>query len=100
MDAEIPTVQSESDDALRRVYGDDATFSRVGAFTLVHLDGPSGDEIAKRVREFDPNEFFFDDCVLCQQAKATGGHIVFDSNLDDEALEGSADVCGDEPEDA
>ena len=100
MDAEITSVQTESDEALRRVYGEEATFSRVGAFTLVHLDRPSSDEIARRIREFDPNEFFFDECVLCQQAKAAGGHVVFDSNLEDDALEESDDAFGDEPDDA
>ena len=36
----IPTDEDafESEDALRRVYGDDAVFSRDGVFTLVHLD--------------------------------------------------------------
>lgn len=32
----------ESDDSLRRVYGANATFDRVGAFPLVHLD-PNAD---------------------------------------------------------
>jgi hypothetical protein len=69
---------AESDDALRRVYGDHALFSRVGSFTLVHLDSPAPDEVARRVADFDPDEFFFDDCPLCQSARAEGGHIVFD----------------------
>ncbi len=69
---------AESDDALRRVYGEHAVFSRVGAFTLVHLDSPAEAEITRRIAEFDPDEFFFDDCPLCQSARAEGGHIVFD----------------------
>ena len=68
----------ESDEALKRVYGEGAVFSRVGAFTLVHLDSPPSGEIERRVAEFDPNEFFFDNCPLCESAKASGGHIVFD----------------------
>ena len=68
----------ESDDSLKRVYGEGAVFSRVGPFTLVHLDSPAPAEIARRVAEFDPNEFFFDSCPLCESAKASGGHIVFD----------------------
>lgn len=68
----------ESDDALRRVYGEHAVFSRVGAFTLVHLDSPTDDDVARRIAEFDPDEFFFDDCPLCQSARAEGGHVVFD----------------------
>jgi hypothetical protein len=69
---------TESDEALRRVYGEHALFSRVGTFTLVHLDSPSPEDIARRVAEFDPDEFFFDDCPLCQSARAEGGHVVFD----------------------
>jgi len=76
----------ESDEALRRVYGEHAVFSRVGAFTLVHLDSPTPDDIAKRVAEFDPDEFFFDDCPLCQSARAEGGHVVFDGPEEDDAL--------------
>ena len=70
--------QPETDEALRRVYGEHALFSRVGSFTLVHLDSPTPEEVARRVAEFDPDEFFFDDCPLCVSAKAEGGHIVFD----------------------
>ena len=64
----IPTDEDafESEDALRRVYGDDAVFSRVGVFTLVHLDSPTPEIIARRTSEFDPREFFVDDCPLCQ----------------------------------
>jgi len=69
---------AESDEALRRVYGETALFSRVGAFTLVHLDSPAEEEIARRVADFDPDAFFFDDCPLCMSAKTEGGHIVFD----------------------
>ena len=55
----------ESDEDLRLIYGPNAHISRVGRFTLVHLDSPSMDEVARRVAEFDPNQFFFDDCPLC-----------------------------------
>ena len=82
----------ESEDALRRVYGDDAVFSRVGIFTLVHLDSPTPETIARRSSEFDPREFFVDDCPLCEASRSHGGHIVFsDSNAvgdDDEGEEG------------
>ena len=27
---------------------------------------------------------FFDECVLCAQAKAAGGHVVFDSSADED----------------
>jgi hypothetical protein len=80
--AQTPT-QHDTDEQLRRVYGDDAKFSRVGAFTLVHLDGASAEEIERRAREFDPGQYFFDDCPLCVAAKASGGHVVFDAAEND-----------------
>lgn len=69
-------VTFESDE-LRRVYGDGAVFSRVGVFTLVHLDNPTPDTVERRTSEFDPGEFF-DECPLCQFSREKGGHIVFD----------------------
>lgn len=83
MDSEIQTVHQESDESLRRVYGDDAVFSRVGKFTLVHLDSPTEETIAKRTGEFQPDEYFIDGCPLCEQAKAAGGHVVFDCEADE-----------------
>lgn len=68
------------EEPLRRMYGPQAVFSKVGDFTLVHLDRPSEELIAKRVREFDPGEFFYDDCPLCQMAMRDGGHVVFDGD--------------------
>ena len=88
--AAAPDGQTESDEALRRVYGQEAVFSRVGGFTLVHLDQPSEDEIKRRINEFNPDEFFFDDCPLCQSAKAEGGHVVFDGPERDDPLRDSS----------
>ena len=88
----------ESDDALRRVYGENARFSRVGAFTLVHLDDPSPEEMHRREAEFDPDEFFFDDCPLCEAAKSEGGHIVFDGSDDDPLRATSYGVDVSDPE--
>lgn len=86
----------ESDDALRRVYGDDAVFTRVGVFTLVHLDSPTPETIARRSNEFDPREFFVDDCPLCQASRDHGGHIVFSDPKDeeDEGCDDGAPVLG------
>lgn len=77
----LPETLSE----LRAVYGDEATFSEVGdqgQFLLVHLDRPNAHLIEQRIREFDPKEFFVDDCPLCEASKEQGGHIVF-SGLED-----------------
>lgn len=80
------TLTSSSNDfdanALRKVYGDVATFDTVGPFTLVHLDGPSVEERARRVADFDPDQFFFDDCPLCTKARTEGGHIVYDGTAE------------------
>ena len=73
----VRTAIPESDENLIAVYGDDATFSRIGLFTLVHLDSPSPETIVRRTSEFDPLEFFFDDCELCQASLRQGGHFVF-----------------------
>lgn len=65
---------------LRAIYGEEACFSEVGErgqFLLVHLDHPNAHVLEQRIREFDPQEFFVDDCPLCEASKAQGGHIVF-----------------------
>ncbi|MCC6744153.1 MAG: hypothetical protein IT175_09855 [Acidobacteria bacterium] len=68
----------ESDESLLAVYGDDATISRIGLFTLVHLDSPSPETVVQRTSEFDPLEFFFvDDCELCRASLDQGGLFVF-----------------------
>jgi len=70
----------ESDESLLAVYGDDATISRIGLFTLVHLDSPSPETVVQRTSEFDPLEFFFDDCELCRASLDQGGLFVFASD--------------------
>ena len=85
--------ETESDDDLRRVYGADALFTRAGVFTLVHLDAPTAEIMAKRTTEFSPDEFFIDDCPLCQASRTHGGHIVFSDSSgeegDDDCEEGA-----------
>jgi hypothetical protein len=68
-------VQSENE--LKRVFGEEAIISRVGSFNLVHLDHPSPEEVAKRIAEFDPNDLFEDDCPLCQMLRDQGGNVVY-----------------------
>ena len=63
---------------LRRAYGETAVFSHVGNFTLVHLDSPTPEVIARRVAEFNPNDLIDDDCPLCQMVLTRGGQIVYD----------------------
>ena len=51
-------LEIESDDDLRRVYGDEAVFTRAGLFLLVHLDAPTAELVAKRTAEFSPDDYF------------------------------------------
>ena len=82
--------ETESDDDLRRVYGEDALFTRAGVFTLVHLDAPTAEVMARRTAEFSPDEFFVDDCPLCQASRTHGGHIVFSDSRGDDASKSDA----------
>ena len=72
-----------SDEEIRFTYGKNAVISRKGKFVLVHLDRPSAALLRARTEEFDPDEFFFDECPLCQMAKE-GGIVVFDDNAFEE----------------
>ena len=72
-----------SDKEIRLLYGASARISRKGSFVLVHLDNPSAKVIRERTLEFDPDEYFFDDCPLCQMLRE-GGVLVFDDSLDGE----------------
>jgi hypothetical protein len=79
---DVETAGGDSAEQLRRIYGEHAMISRVDRFVLVHLDNPSEDEIHRRIEEFNPDDFFFDDCYLCQLAKQEGGHVIFDAQAD------------------
>ena len=48
--------------------------------------------LARRAGEFDPDEYFFDDCPLCQHARESGGHIVFDAGEDADTDDDAADA--------
>ena len=65
-------------DQFQAMYGDDAVFDPVGKFTLVHLDQPDEETRRKRIEEFDPDEYFLDDCVVCAAMKEIGGDIIYD----------------------
>jgi hypothetical protein len=69
-----------SNKEIRALYGRNAVISRKGAFTLVHLDRPSRATIRRRRREFDPVEFFYPDCPLCQLLKKSGV-VIFDESI-------------------
>lgn len=68
----------DSDDELRKVFGEDAIISRVGKFNLIHLDNPGPEEVARRVEEFKPEDLFDDDCPLCKLLRDEGGNVVYD----------------------
>lgn len=75
-----------SDEEIVFMYGKTAVISRVGRFTLVHLDRPSAAVVQARTENFDPDEFFKCNCRICELTKE-GGIIVFDESLyDDEDI--------------
>jgi hypothetical protein len=75
-----------SDEEIYFMYGKTAVISRSGSFTLVHLDRPSAELVRCRTEEFDPDDFFEDDCPICRMLKS-GGVIIFDDSFcDDEEI--------------
>lgn len=70
--------EPESEQSLKRRYGEHIKISRVGKFNLIHLDNPDEETIKQREEEFNPDEYFDDDCPLCKISKEQGGDIVFD----------------------
>jgi hypothetical protein len=72
-----------SEEEILFLYGKQAIISRKGRFTLVHLDRPSSALVRSRTEEFVPEDYFDDDCWLCQVQK-NGGIVIFD---DDSAYE-------------
>jgi hypothetical protein len=79
--------------SMRRLYGEGAQFSYVGRFTLVHLDDPGEEEMARRVAEFKPEDFLEPDCPLCAMALAEGGHIVYDGYDDKDSVDPVTDLA-------
>ncbi len=76
-----------SDEEVRSRYGADVTISRKGSYVLVHLDHPTLETICARTDEFDPDDYFDDDCPLCAMQKGEGA-IIYDDFLfaDDEEI--------------
>ncbi len=71
--------QSERD--LKKMFGKDAVISRIGKFNLIHLDNPSPKEEARRIKHFDPDIFFEDDCPICSMLKKKGGNVIYDNTF-------------------
>ncbi len=80
---------ADNEQELKRVYGPQATVSRVGAYNLIHLDRPAPAEIERRVREFDPEELLRDGCPICRMLRGQGLDVIFmrKLELDHERLE-------------
>ena len=76
-----------SDEEVRSRYGADVAISRKGEFVLVHLDRPTPEMICTRTDEFDPDEYFDDDCPICAMQKSEGV-LFFDDFMfaDDEEI--------------
>jgi len=71
--------QREKD--LKRMFGKNAVVSRIGKFNLIHLDNPSPQEEARRVRNFNPDNLFEDDCPICKMMKKQGGNVIYDNTF-------------------
>ncbi len=71
--------QREKD--LKRMFGENAVVSRIGKFNLIHLDNPSPEEEERRVRNFNPDSLFEDDCPICRMLKRQGGNVVYDNTF-------------------
>jgi hypothetical protein len=83
-----PGTPMMTDDEIRTIYGD-VPISRQGRYVLVHVDRPSPMVIETRTREFNPDEFFTDECPLCQLLRDQGV-IVFDERLFADEEDGDA----------
>ena len=66
---------------LKRMFGKNAVVSRIGKFNLIHLDNPSPQEEARRVKNFDPDSLFEDDCPICSMLKKQGGNVIYDNTF-------------------
>ena len=66
---------------LKRMFGKDAVVSRIGKFNLIHLDNPSPQEKARRVKNFNPDNLFEDDCPICSMLKKQGGNVIYDNTF-------------------
>ncbi|MFQ5928423.1 MAG: hypothetical protein ACE5MK_01900 [Acidobacteriota bacterium] len=75
----VITTGPNSEEELRRIYGEDVIVSHVGRFNLVHLDSPDPEEVERRIGEFDPNDLFEDDCPLCQMLRSQGLNVLYDN---------------------
>jgi len=73
--------RSQTEKELRKMFGKDAVISRIGRFNLIHLDHPSPEEEARRVRNFDPDSLFEDDCPICSMLKKQGGNVIYDDTF-------------------
>lgn len=71
----------QTDEELKRVFGENVIVSRVGPFNLIHLDNPPPEIVEHRIEEFDPDDLFEDDCPLCKMLREEGGNVVFDESL-------------------
>lgn len=72
-------VQKEKE--LKLMFGKNAVVSRIGKFNLIHLDNPSPQEEARRVRNFNPDNLFEDDCPICSMLKKQGGNVIYDNTF-------------------
>lgn len=74
------------DREVRRRFGASAVVSRAAGFVLVHLDNPPPEVIHARTARFDPEDYFDEDCPMCEIQRAQG-LVIFDDYGDSNAEE-------------
>ena len=67
----------EENRQLRKEYGRQAVFTRVGDLLVVHLDCPTESMIRTRIAEVQQEaKEPVDDCPLCEEMRLAGGYTV------------------------
>ena len=57
---------------LKKTHPDSVLLTRVGCYDLIHLDRPDPDLVARRVREFTPDDLRDSECVFCEERQGAG----------------------------
>ena len=81
----IVTARKTTDNVaeLRRIYGGEAVISQVSGFNLIHLDEPGDKKVLQRELEFDPEDYFEDDCPLCRMMREEGFDVIFMGDMNE-----------------
>ena len=82
--ASTPKHLARNDAQLRELYGSHILTSRPDPdTTMIHLDNPDQEEIEKRVREFNRDSLFEDNCPICQMIRAEHCEVVYGNTAEE-----------------